>query len=445
MEDEEYVTTLANRHHENLKEFKQICAGGIAGCVAKTSVAPLSRVTVLMQVQSMRPHKFFDGCTPNNLFLVASLKKIVREEGFTALWRGNLASMVHRFPYGAITFYGNSKLREQAALWASPDSKVPEAVRGMAASAVSASMGVLACYPLDVVKTRLTAQTGTRYYNGILDALIRIRREEGSRGLYRGLTMTLLSAVPAVSLNFTLYEEFFNLYQDFGLPSSAHALLSGGSSGVVASTVLFPVDLLRRQMQMVGLGGRPAVYNSVAQACRHVFETGRKRGANKSPPLGLLLGCREFFRGLLPELIKVAPNSAINFCVYNELRNRPWPMEPALERTIAAPSNNNNVVNNVNAANKDGDSKASTLKSTSPSPSPPPSRPFSSNSNAHAESDSLLGESRGVAHSCEGDSSAPSAYSTSPSSNSASNSSSNLSSSSWSSRPAPTTAVSDSD
>merc|ERR1740117_2281211 len=32
-----------------------------AGCVVKTCVAPLSRVTILMQVQSMRPHKFRAG------------------------------------------------------------------------------------------------------------------------------------------------------------------------------------------------------------------------------------------------------------------------------------------------------------------------------------------------------------------------------------------------
>ncbi|CAE7459419.1 sodA [Symbiodinium natans] len=57
---------LPRRFIEVLPTMKQVIAGGLAGCVAKTAVAPLSRVTVLMQVQSMRPHKFTDGKTPNN-------------------------------------------------------------------------------------------------------------------------------------------------------------------------------------------------------------------------------------------------------------------------------------------------------------------------------------------------------------------------------------------
>ena len=49
-------------------------------------------------------------------------------------------------------------------------------------------------YPLDLVRTRLAAQTGARYYHGIAHALATIVREEGARGLYRGLGATLLQA-----------------------------------------------------------------------------------------------------------------------------------------------------------------------------------------------------------------------------------------------------------
>lgn len=58
--------TLTRRCLDALPEVKKVVAGGIAGCISKTCVAPLSRVTVLMQVQSMRPHKFTDGVHPNN-------------------------------------------------------------------------------------------------------------------------------------------------------------------------------------------------------------------------------------------------------------------------------------------------------------------------------------------------------------------------------------------
>lgn len=50
----------------------------------------------------------------------------------------------------------------------------------------------LQAYPLDLVRTRLAAQTQGNYYHGILPTLQRIVADEGAVGLYRGLGATLL-------------------------------------------------------------------------------------------------------------------------------------------------------------------------------------------------------------------------------------------------------------
>ncbi|CAE8653873.1 unnamed protein product, partial [Polarella glacialis] len=85
--------------------------------------------------------------------------------------------------------------------------------------------------------------------------------------LYRGLGVSLCSAVPTIAVNFALFDEFSRIYGDLGLQSTPflHALTAGASAGIVASSLLFPIDLIRRQMQMVGLGGRPRVYGSLGQ------------------------------------------------------------------------------------------------------------------------------------------------------------------------------------
>lgn len=307
-----------------LLQIKQLVCGGVAGCVAKTVVAPLSRVTVLMQVQSMRPHKFRDGASPNNQHLVASLRKICCEEGVTALWRGNSATLAHRFPYGAVTFYANTLARD--ALDKEPwSNSVHHRARSLVAGGISASIGVLSCYPLDVVKTRLITQTSRFYYTGIGDALSKIYRDEGRRGLYRGLCVSMSSVVPSLALNFALFEDFHELYAPLGLQSSLHSLLAGGSSGAISSTILFPLDLTRRQMQMVGFGGRPQVYSGALQAMSHIYETGvRRQPMGSRWVTGVFFGFREFFRGLVPELLKVAPHSAAMFCVHRELMSRRW-------------------------------------------------------------------------------------------------------------------------
>lgn len=52
-------------------------------------------------------------------------------------------------------------------------------------------------YPLDLVRTRLAAQTTESYYRGIGHALRTIVQDEGLRGLYRGLGPTLLQVCAA--------------------------------------------------------------------------------------------------------------------------------------------------------------------------------------------------------------------------------------------------------
>ncbi|CAJ1359428.1 unnamed protein product [Effrenium voratum] len=181
------------------------------------------------------------------------------------------------------------------------------------------------------------AQTRREYYSGVPDAARKICRDEGARGLYRGIGVSLCSTTPSIAINFTAFEEFKSLFSKLGLePGVALSLCSGacagdachfspgilGSRGSFASIVMFPLDLVRRQMQMVGVGGRPLVYANVRQAIRGVFITGvrRRRGC----PLWWLLGVREFFRGLVPELLKVAPHNAIMFSTQNQLISRKW-------------------------------------------------------------------------------------------------------------------------
>ncbi|CAJ1359431.1 unnamed protein product [Effrenium voratum] len=167
------------------------------------------------------------------------------------------------------------------------------------------------------------AQTRREYYSGVPDAARKICRDEGARGLYRGIGVSLCSTTPSIAINFTAFEEFKSLFSKLGLePGVALSLCSGACAGSFASIVMFPLDLVRRQMQMVGVGGRPLVYANVRQAIRGVFITGvrRRRGC----PLWWLLGVREFFRGLVPELLKVAPHNAIMFSTQNQLISRKW-------------------------------------------------------------------------------------------------------------------------
>ncbi|XP_034040251.1 graves disease carrier protein-like [Thalassophryne amazonica] len=75
--------------------LRSFAAGGISACCAKTTIAPLDRVKILLQAQN--PHY-------RHLGVFSTLCAVPKKEGFLGLYKGNGAMMVRIFPYGAIQF-----------------------------------------------------------------------------------------------------------------------------------------------------------------------------------------------------------------------------------------------------------------------------------------------------------------------------------------------------
>ncbi len=89
--------------------------------------------------------------------------------------------------------------------------------------------GIVTC-PLDVIKTKLQAQGGFRtsltqegpgassvVYRGLLGTASSIWRDEGPRGMYRGLFPMLLGYFPTWAVYFTVYDRAKGFwYQQFG-------------------------------------------------------------------------------------------------------------------------------------------------------------------------------------------------------------------------------------
>lgn len=142
------------------KEVRNLLAGGMAGMVAKSFVAPFDRIKILYQISSAEFHI-------KNVPEVAI--KIAQTEGIQALWKGNIATMIRVFPYSGIQFmiFDRCKtflLREQEMKYIhqkSIDPTTPKPtwgltpmqslVSGMLAGATS----VCVTYPLDLTRAQL--------------------------------------------------------------------------------------------------------------------------------------------------------------------------------------------------------------------------------------------------------------------------------------------------
>ncbi|WOL08402.1 mitochondrial substrate carrier family protein B-like [Canna indica] len=307
-----------HRHEQQLKQVQHqprigsiahLLAGGVAGAVSKTCTAPLARLTILFQVQGM--HSDVATLSKANIWREAS--RIVYEEGFTAFWKGNLVTIVHRLPYSSISFYAYERYKHLLQLIPGLDrhnnSVSADACVRLLGGGLAGITAASVTYPLDLVRTRLAAQTNTMYYRGISHALYAICRDEGIRGLYKGLGATLLGVGPSIAISFYVYETLRSRWQSDRPHDSAVmvSLACGSLSGIASSTATFPLDLVRRRMQLEGAAGRSRVYTTgLLGAFRHIVRTE---------------GLRGLYRGILPEYYKVVPGVGIVFMTYEALKS----------------------------------------------------------------------------------------------------------------------------
>lgn len=278
--------------------------GGVSGCVGKTVTAPLSRVTVLAQTATLFPPS---ATTPGsqqafaNGRILEGARQIVQQEGVLTLWRGNLCTCVHRFPFTGINFAVVLWVKK-AFPWLAHGPAWGAFVPGAAAGCAA----VISCYPLEVVRTRLMTHTGSREQSGWWVGLQRLARMEGATGMYRGISLSLTMAVPQISISFGVYDTLKKWLEGKGVPNSSFigTFGAGGISGAVGSMVTFPLDVLKRRVQVMGMDA-----SVPKRSCRH-----------EAAHLWRCEGPRGFVRGLVPEVVKVFPTLATTFVVFEQLR-----------------------------------------------------------------------------------------------------------------------------
>eukprot|EP00475_Leptophrys_vorax_P040607 TRINITY_DN75585_c0_g1_i1.p1 TRINITY_DN75585_c0_g1~~TRINITY_DN75585_c0_g1_i1.p1 ORF type:complete len:449 (-),score=114.82 TRINITY_DN75585_c0_g1_i1:96-1442(-) len=279
----------------DLNAAKSLLAGGIAGAVSRTATSPLERLKVMKQVQTDAKYQG----------VISSLRQMYREEGFLSYWKGNGTNVLRIAPYSAIQFFSFDVYKKAFASKEGSNGTLSVLLAGGLAGMTS----TIFCYPLDLVRAILTVQTTSQVYSGMNDAIVSIFRKDGVRGLYKGLTPTLLGIAPYIAVNFATFDKLKTKF----LPDKKDKYFDlmnlglGAIAGATAVTLTYPSDVLRRKMQLNGLAelGMPA-YDGIADCIRKVY-------ANE--------GIGGFYRGLVPCYLKVVPSMAIAFMTYERLRS----------------------------------------------------------------------------------------------------------------------------
>jgi solute carrier family 25 folate transporter 32 len=289
-----------------------LIAGTLGGLLSTVVCYPLELLKMRMQVT--------DGHAPEYTSLRGAVRSVIQNEGFPGLYKGMAPGIIASTGSwgGYFYFYELSKRRKisQRESSASKTLGVPD---HMLSGIEAGSVMVLIFNPLFLIKTRIALQDAKglnsvqaqahsqQKYRGIFDAARTIVREEGFRGLYKGLIPALLLTTHG-AVQFSVYEylkEEARKQFDDGNGSGQAAWLStllGGISKIAATVVTYPYQVVKSRLQQRG--------QLTEYRYSGVIDCIRRTAAEE--------GMRGFFRGLVPSALRVAPASAVTFVVYEE-------------------------------------------------------------------------------------------------------------------------------
>ncbi|OQR88353.1 ADP/ATP translocase [Achlya hypogyna] len=241
---------LATAPQSNVNSFlADLAAGGIAGAISKTAVAPIERVKLLLQVQaaSTQIKNPYTGIA--NCFL-----RVSKEQGIASFWRGNMANIIRYFPTQAFNFAFKDKYKKFFLNGVKKDDFWRFFFGNLASGGAAGATSLLLVYPLDFARTRLGADVGvgaSRQYNGLADCLLKIYKSDGASGLYRGFVVSVAGNIVYRAALFGGYDTARDILLED--PKAAPIWQKWVVAQVVttgAGLISYPFDTVRRRVMM---------------------------------------------------------------------------------------------------------------------------------------------------------------------------------------------------
>lgn len=326
-----------------------LISGFSAGVTSTTLLLPLDVIKVRLQV-----HEGAD-----RLGTIRAVRHILRYEGLGGLYVGWTPAVVGSAVAWGGYFYFYEGLKQRvlahkqqqsnatttAATTTTTDSPTTIAPTSLNAvdhfllACVAGGIMVGLTNPVWLVKTRIQLQLkkasvehNIRPYKGMADAFATIIREEGFFALYKGSGPALLLTSHG-GVQFVVYE-YLRKHFHYQRASRSNAttgtannasvwerlelstgyLTMGAVAKIVASTTTYPLQVVKSRMQqradaleLMADGRLQAVrreYTGLTETLRRMWRTE---------------GIAGFFKGCIPNALRVAPGAAITFVVYEGL------------------------------------------------------------------------------------------------------------------------------
>lgn len=234
--------------------LSDLLIGGTVGAIAKTAMAPIERVKLLLQTQDSNPD-VMSGKVPRYTSMADCARRVHADQGFKAFWRGNLVNCLRYAPQQGSALAFNDFLNNLFPKYDSNKQFWQSFAVKLTSGGVAGGLANTICYPFDFARTRLASDVkkGGGQFKGIGDCIITTVKQQGITGLYNGWSVTVAGAFVYRAGQLGLFKQI----QDLN-PYKNDKGAIGGVSAFVSVTVArtsimpfnYPFDTVRRRMML---------------------------------------------------------------------------------------------------------------------------------------------------------------------------------------------------
>ncbi|EPE04986.1 mitochondrial 2-oxodicarboxylate carrier 1 [Ophiostoma piceae UAMH 11346] len=234
--------------------------------------------------------------------MVDCFRKIIKNEGFSRLYRGISAPIMMEAPKRATKFAANDEWGKfyRNAFGQSQMTQGLSVLTGATAGATESFVVV----PFELVKIRLQDKASAGKYSGMLDVVSKTVRNEGILAMYQGLESTLWRHI---LWNAGYFGCIFQVRQllpkvDDKRKQMANDILAGSIGGTVGTLLNTPMDVVKSRIQNETRGaGVVPKYNWAWPAVGTVLKEE---------------GFSALYKGFLPKVLRLGPGGGILLVVY---------------------------------------------------------------------------------------------------------------------------------
>ncbi|KAI1651220.1 mitochondrial 2-oxodicarboxylate carrier 1 [Daldinia loculata] len=276
-------------------------AGAIAGISEASTLWMLSRPEC--ERQQLQTGKGTSADSYNGM--VDCFQKIVRNEGFSRLYRGITAPILMEAPKRATKFAANDEWGKfyRKAFGTEKMNQSLSILTGASAGATESFVVV----PFELVKIRLQDKASAGKYTGMIDVVSKTIKNEGVLAMYNGLESTMWRHI---LWNAGYFGCIFQVQELLPKAESKkgeilNGLISGGIGGTVGTIINTPMDVVKSRIQnSPKVAGQTPKYNWAWGACATVM---------KEEGFGAL------YKGFLPKVLRLGPGGGILLVVFTSV------------------------------------------------------------------------------------------------------------------------------